>query len=169
MDRNKGFWLRDGVIAAAIALVVLFLHYFSNITDDLERRFYDTSSTHIARQAAPNIAIIAIDDDSIANIGRWPWPRDTHAKLINKLAQAQTKAIGYTVFLSEPQTDKGLDYIEQIQAALPETTASHAEFASVQQLIAQARTKLDTDSQLAASIAQAGNVVLPAAFDLQPP
>ena len=169
MDRNKGFWLRDSVIAAAIALVVLFLHYFSNITDDLERRFYDTSSTHIARQAAPNIAIIAIDDDSIANIGRWPWPRDTHAKLINKLAQAQTKAIGYTVFLSEPQTDKGLDYIEQIQAALPETTASQAEFAPVQQLIAQARTKLDTDSQLAASIAQAGNVVLPATFDLQPP
>ena len=169
MGTNKHMWWRDSFIAAALALAVLLLHYFSPITDGLERRFYDTSSTHIARSPAPNIAIIAIDDTSIANIGRWPWPRDTHAKLINKLAQAKTKAIGYTVFLSEPQTDKGLAYIQQIQAALPEATASQAEFAPVQQLIAEAKNQLDTDSQLAASIAQAGNVVLPAAFDLQAP
>jgi serine/threonine-protein kinase len=169
MDTSKRFWLRDGAIAAAIAVAVLLLHYFSPITDGLERRFYDASSTQIAREPAPNIAIIAIDDSSVANIGRWPWPRDTHAKLINKLAGAKAKAIGYTVFLSEPQSDKGLAYIEKIQAALPEATASQAEFAPVQQIISEAKSQLDTDSQLAASIAQAGNVVLPAAFDLQAP
>lgn len=169
MKKNQQFWRRDSAIAIIIAVVVLLLHTFSSITDGLERRFYDASSTHIAREPAPNIAIIAIDDTSIANIGRWPWPRDTHAKLIQKLAQAKAKAIGYTVFLSEPQTDKGLTYIEQIQAAMPEATASQAEFAPVQQLIAQAKSQLDTDRQLAASIAHAGNVVLPAAFDAQAP
>ena len=169
METSKQFWWRDGFIAAVLAIAVLLLHYFSGVTDGLERRFYDSSSTQIARQPAPNIAIIAIDDSSIANIGRWPWPRDTHAKLIAKLAQAKVKAIGYTVFLSEPQTDKGLAYIQKIQAALPAETASQAEFAPVQALISEAQTQLDTDSQLAASIAQAGNVVLPSAFDLQAP
>ena len=43
---------------------------------------------------APNIAVIAIDDDSIGKLGRWPWPRDYHAALIDKLSKGGASVIG---------------------------------------------------------------------------
>ena len=49
-----------------------------------------------SRPPSQDIAVIAIDDQSIANIGRWPWPRDIHAKMIDLLASAKPKAIGNT-------------------------------------------------------------------------
>ena len=59
------------------------------------------------------VAVIAIDEQSIANIGRWPWPREVQAKLIDQLAAAKAKVIGNTVFFFEPQMDPGLAYVEQ--------------------------------------------------------
>ena len=73
---------------------------------------------HAPRKPSDRIAIIAIDDQSIANIGRWPWPRDVHAELIDKLAAAKAKTIVHTVFFFEPQTDRGLVYVRKIKDAL---------------------------------------------------
>ncbi|MFI0545310.1 MAG: CHASE2 domain-containing serine/threonine-protein kinase [Brachymonas sp.] len=169
MDIPKKIWQRDAVWALLIGVAVLLVHQFSSMTDALERRFYDTSSTQIARQPAPNIAIIAIDETSIANIGRWPWSREIHAQLIDKLAQAKAKVIGYTVFFSEPQIDPGLDYVRKIQAAIPPEVQALEAFQPVNTLITEAQTRLNSDHQLATSIATAGNVILPSAFDLQEP
>ena len=58
--------------------------------------------------------MIAIDEPSIANIGRWPWPREVQAKLIEQLAAAKAKVIGNTVFFFEPQKDPGLVYVEKM-------------------------------------------------------
>ncbi|MCP4042022.1 MAG: CHASE2 domain-containing protein, partial [Gammaproteobacteria bacterium] len=49
-----------------------------------------------------------------ANIGRWPWSRDIHAKLIEFLIQGQAKVIGQTVFFLEPQLDPGLMFIQNL-------------------------------------------------------
>ena len=68
----------------------------------LERRYYDFASTSTSRQPSERIAIIAIDDQSIANIGRWPWPRDVQAKLIDQLAAAKAKTIVNTTLFFEP-------------------------------------------------------------------
>ena len=65
---------------------VIVLHMATDFIGTLERRFYDFASTSTTRQPSDRIAVIAIDDQSIANIGRWPWPRDVHARLIDQLA-----------------------------------------------------------------------------------
>ena len=52
------------------------------------------------------VAVIAIDKQSIDNIGRWPWPRDTHARMIDLLADAKAAAVGYLVFFSEPENER---------------------------------------------------------------
>ena len=36
----------------------------------------------------PEVTIIAIDDQSIAQYGRWPWPRVYIAALVHRLAKA---------------------------------------------------------------------------------
>jgi serine/threonine-protein kinase len=101
-----------------VVLAVLLLNGFSDFFGTLERRYYDFASTSTTRQPSNRIAIIAIDDQSIANIGRWPWPRDVHAKLIDQLTAANAKTIAYTAFFFEPQTDRGLTYIRKIKEAL---------------------------------------------------
>lgn len=48
-------------------------------------------------------AIVAIDDKSIAAIGRWPWPRERIAKLVSQLNDYGVKAIGLDLVLSEAE------------------------------------------------------------------
>ena len=87
-------WRSNWLLALLLTLAVFVIYQSTNAIEGLERRFYDAASTQIERKAASNIAVIAIDESSIANIGRWPWPRDVHAKLIDKLAAAKAKTIG---------------------------------------------------------------------------
>jgi signal transduction histidine kinase/CHASE2 domain-containing sensor protein len=48
------------------------------------------------------IAIIAIDEPSIARLGRFPWPRSLTARLLDRISAAQPKAIALDVLYSEP-------------------------------------------------------------------
>ena len=48
------------------------------------------------------IAIVAVDNDSLASVGRWPWHRDVIAKLIDKTFDAGAKVVGLDIVFSEP-------------------------------------------------------------------
>ena len=79
------FWRADWFVAVLIVMAVVILNQATDVISTLERRFYDFGSTSSGRQPSDRIAIIAIDDQSIANIGRWPWSRSVHAQLIDQL------------------------------------------------------------------------------------
>ncbi|MCZ6827847.1 MAG: CHASE2 domain-containing protein, partial [Gammaproteobacteria bacterium] len=49
----------------------------------LETSIYDRGILLTQAEPSDRIAIIAIDDRSIQNIGRWPWSRDILAGLID--------------------------------------------------------------------------------------
>lgn len=66
--------------------------------------------------APSDIVIIAIDELSLKKLGRWPWPRSTHAKLINKLTHNNVRAIGLDVIFSEPSRDRPSDDIALAQS-----------------------------------------------------
>ena len=55
----------------------------------------------LSRMADPSTVIVAIDDASIGQLGRWPWPRQIHANLINILAADGAKVIAYDVNFPE--------------------------------------------------------------------
>ena len=161
------FWRTDWFVGVLVVLAVLALHQTTDFIGTLDRRFYDWASTQSGRQPSDRIAVIAIDDQSIANIGRWPWSREVHAEMIDKLAAAKAKTIVHTVFFFEPQTDRGLSYIRKIKETLgPEVSAPEQ---PVGKLIADAEAALDTDGKLAASMTKAGNVLIPSVFVLGEP
>lgn len=162
--KSGAFWRADWFAGVAIVVAVIVLHLSTDFIGTMERRFYDFASTSTSRQPSDRIAVIAIDDQSIANLGRWPWPRDIHAKLIDQLAAAKAKTIVHTVFFTEPQVDRGLAFIRKMKSVLgvsPEATATHEQLG---QLISEAEVALDTDAVLAASLKNAGNVLLPSVF-----
>lgn len=170
-SRSISFWRTDWFAGVAIVAAVIVLHMATDFIGTLERRFYDFASTSTTRQPSDRIAVIAIDDQSIANIGRWPWPRDVHARLIDQLAAAKAKTIVHTAFFFEPQVDPGLAYIRKMRDVLTAPDAAQsAEQGAMQvqlgQIIAEAEVALDTDAVLADSIKNAGNVLLPSVFAL---
>ena len=109
--RSNQFCSADWLAGILVILAVFILHSFTDFFSPPERRYDDFASISTSRQPSDRIAIIAIDDQSIANIGRWPWPRDVQAKLINQLATGKAKKIVNTTLFFEPQTDRGTVYI----------------------------------------------------------
>lgn len=72
----------------------------------------------LPREADKNIVILAIDDASLAKIGRWPWSRDVHARLIRKLTSLEVKAIGYDINFPEASNpDHDADLVDALLAA----------------------------------------------------
>jgi serine/threonine-protein kinase len=107
------FWKRNWFAGLAITIIVVVSSGSANM-QSLERAAYDWGVQSTTRTPSEKIAIIAIDDESIANIGRWPWPRNLHAELVKKLAEGGAKIVGQTVFFLEPQIDPGALYIRDL-------------------------------------------------------
>jgi adenylate cyclase len=51
----------------------------------------------------PGVCVVAVDEESIARYGRWPWTRVRVAELIGKVAAGKPRAIGVDIFFSEPE------------------------------------------------------------------
>lgn len=65
----KLYWKSDWVLASALSLAFLLVSGGS-VLQSLERKAYDFGVSASHREVGDKIAIIAIDDESIANIGR---------------------------------------------------------------------------------------------------
>src|SRR5262245_10879159 len=107
---KSAFWKSDwfaGLVFCVTFLLVAYL-VFGAAFQGLERSAYDFGVRASSRTPSDRIAVIAIDDQSIQNIGRWPWPRDVHAKMLALLSKGGAKVIGSTVLYTEPQVDAGL-------------------------------------------------------------
>ncbi|MEM7206856.1 MAG: serine/threonine-protein kinase [Pseudomonadota bacterium] len=181
---KKRFWSRDWFTGVLAILAVLILAGTTRLVDSLDRAVYDWGVRSAAATPADNIAIIAIDEQSIANIGRWPWSRDKHARLIDLLRDSNAKVIGYTVFFLEEQLDPGFEYIREILDFYVESGVSaeanaiddpgrrgrvESSLAELEAMLFDAESSLNTDEALRASIERAGNVVLPMLFSIGEP
>ncbi len=159
------FWRADWFVGVLVVLAVFVLHGFTDFFGTLERRYYDFASTNTSRQPSERIAIIAIDDQSIANIGRWPWPRDVQASLIDQLAAAKAKTIVNTTLFFEPQTDRGMAYIRKMKEVLADPAlVPSGTTEQLGKVIADAEVALDADAKLATSMTKAANVLVPSVF-----
>lgn len=102
---KEKIWSKDWFAAIAFAVVFAVLAYgvMGNSFQSLERYTYDLGVKAHARTPSDKIAVVAIDDESIRNLGRWPWPRSLQAKLIDKLHEGGAKVIGNTAFYFEAE------------------------------------------------------------------
>ena len=118
---KRTFWSTDWFFAL-VAVAVFAAFSQSTPLQSLERSAYDWGVQLTERTPHPDIAVVAIDDSSIENLGRWPWPRDLHAQLIRKLSRAGAKVIVYAIFFPEPQSDPGLLFLKDLSAAVAQSS-----------------------------------------------
>jgi len=98
---SRGF---SALLAVLTVLFVLALYYTQNpFLEAFEARTYDLRFREMrgAIPLEPSIGIIAIDDKSIAELGRYPWTRSQYARLLERLQAAQVKAVMFDAFFPE--------------------------------------------------------------------
>lgn len=166
---KAAFWKADWFLGLLVTLTMLVASG-SDLLQSLERKAYDMGVQASSHTPSDRVAVIAIDDQSIANLGRWPWSRELHARMTDLLAAAQVKVIGNTLFFSEPQLDPGYAYItkliEIVNQPLAEGAVANPDNEKISALLAEAEIALNTDRKLAESYAKAGNILLPVLFEL---
>ena len=104
---------------AALLALVAFLLLSLNLLQRLDLVIYDLHADLLSRAPHEDVRIVAIDDKSLQALGRWPWPREVHGELIEKLTAAGARAIGMDLLFNEaddrdPQSD---DMLAEAMAA----------------------------------------------------
>jgi adenylate cyclase len=70
----------------------------SGPTGAVEMRAYDLLIEPSGRSpASDRIAIVTVDDPSIAAVGQWPWPRNVVATLIDRLHELGAAVVALDV------------------------------------------------------------------------
>lgn len=161
-------WRSHSMLGAVLVLCVLLLEWFSGFMQGLDNRLYDWASLRTERPAAAQVVVLAVDDASIAHFGRWPWSREVHAQVIDRLAQAGARTVVHTSLFFEPQQDRGVEPLKALKAtlaSLPDDPLAVRLNAQIEQALQQ----LDADATLAQSMRQATQVLLPLVLDLGQP
>ncbi|NLT95536.1 MAG: adenylate/guanylate cyclase domain-containing protein [Clostridia bacterium] len=103
-----------------IVFLCLFLVFFAyvDIFATLDSKLQDS----FLKRKGPvdtEIVLVAIDDQSLEDLGRFPWPRYVHGELIKILSQGQPAAIGLDLIFSEAAADpeEDLALVEAIREA----------------------------------------------------
>lgn len=107
-------WFTIGVVASAIALVILW----SQATAPFDELLYDSLSAVSAPKADDSILLVTIDDHSLAQLGRWPWERATHARFLEVLNRKQPRSVTLDILMSEPSAGD-----QALAAAIQDSTA----------------------------------------------
>ena len=85
------------IVSLSIAAVVSIL-MTAGFLDTWESKVSD--AFYAPSNPLDEIVIIAIDDKSLQELGRWPWPRDYFAKVVDNLNQSSVIGIDISFFES---------------------------------------------------------------------
>lgn len=66
-----------------------------------DQLLYDLQLGFMSSSPSDDIVIVAVDEKSLESLGRWPWSREVHARLVERLTQAGARAIVFDVLFSE--------------------------------------------------------------------
>lgn len=97
----KRFRFNDYVSTALILLCLVVLIHITGLFSRVDNLVFDIGQKSHSSLAPTDIVIIAIDENSLSQLGRWPWSRKIHADLIQRLVQEKPRAIGFDVIFSE--------------------------------------------------------------------
>jgi len=166
MKKIKKSTISDFILGIVLTLLALFAFFISwGPLETLENGIYDLSTNLRVQQSKAPVAVIAIDEQSIANIGRWPWPRGYIASMVDLLQSYNVKVIGLDIIYSEKDFNQGLLEVRNLIKDI-ETNPAYAQkgFDTVLAALKESEKRLDNDTILANSITAGKNVVLPLFF-----
>ncbi|MFM0672865.1 CHASE2 domain-containing protein [Paraburkholderia sediminicola] len=94
-------FLIEWVGIGCLGIVVILLSSLGRLSASVDQLVYDRFLSLHAQPLLRDIVVLEIDNASIAQLGRWPWPRSVHAKLLEEIAKAKPAAVIYDVLFIE--------------------------------------------------------------------
>ena len=106
-----------GLAALALSLGLFYAHPW--LLDRAEYALLDWRF-RVRGESAPRhpVVVVAVDAESLDELGRWPWPRSVLATLIQRLDDAQVRAIGLDMIFSERETPIEADALKEARRVL---------------------------------------------------
>jgi len=140
-------------IALGLAITLLFSVHAARYVEvpfiaQLDNIMYDTRlQLTMPRGVDERIVILDIDEKSLQEVARWPWPRDVMAGLIDKLFDKyQVEIVAFDVVFAEADYSSGIRALEKLaQGQLKDVPA-------FQQAFREMRPRLDNDALFAQAI-----------------
>lgn len=108
-------------IAALVTIIAVYVYGFGTggTFQMAENALRDALRTKSVAEQAPDdrIKIIAIDEESLNQLGPFPWPRSVYADMINNLMEAGAESVALDLLLIDPASDEQDDALlaEQLQ------------------------------------------------------
>ena len=104
--RNRKPALKLMLLSVFAGWILSVAALFTPAWQPMEQKVFDVLSVFTApKKSALPITIIGIDEASFTQLGvRWPWPRDMHAQLVDRLTQSGAAVIAFDVLFPEPGT-----------------------------------------------------------------
>lgn len=114
--------VRQWGLMLAVLLVITVLSSLTAFFWRFDLSLYDAALP--TGPAPSDVVIVAVDDASIAELGRWPWRRALHAALIDRLRELGAKAVALDFLLTEPdlESPQGDSALAQAMMRGPPTT-----------------------------------------------
>ncbi|NYH17110.1 CHASE2 domain-containing protein [Paraburkholderia bryophila] len=94
-------FLIEWVAIGCLGIVVILLSSLGRLSASVDHLVYDRFLSLHAQPVLPDIVVVEIDNASVAQLGRWPWPRSVHARLLEQIAKAKPAAVIYDVLFTE--------------------------------------------------------------------
>ncbi|WP_168735448.1 CHASE2 domain-containing protein [Cohnella fermenti] len=110
---------RIAIVLNIIFLFVLFVVYQLRALQSIDNMIFDSGMKRAADHYAHDIVVVAIDDESLQELGRFPWDRAVYAPFLDMLNQPgnEPKAIGFDiVFNEESDPDSDAAFSEALAA-----------------------------------------------------
>ena len=140
-----------------LMLLVLFM-IGAPILDLIELRTYDLRFLMRGQKKPANAVVMAvIDERSLDEQGRWPWPRSKIADLIDKLNKDGAKVIGFDIGFLEPDENSTLKLINQLENQISALNINNNKLSD---FIKTGKTKADNDLALAKAIKNSSAAVV---------
>ncbi|WP_116808575.1 CHASE2 domain-containing serine/threonine-protein kinase [Steroidobacter cummioxidans] len=153
-------WLPGGLAAALVVAVGNWV--YSPASLPLELNVYDRMMNSVEVAPSRDVAIVAIDDASLAQLGEWPWPRDVHASLIDKLKAEGASVVAFTFPFDTARRTSEREKVRAALALLESSNLGSSEQArQLRKLLGDSAAGRNPDAHLARSMAAHGNVILP--------
>jgi CHASE2 domain-containing sensor protein/predicted Ser/Thr protein kinase len=158
-------WLPGGLAAA---LVIAMGRLFApESAAALETGLYDRVVRAADDTPSADVVIVSIDANSIEKLGRWPWPRDLHASLVNRLSKDGVRSIAFIEPFEAPQAGNDVERIRAALALLESSDLGNSPQAEqLRSLLGESSAERNPNLRLAQAMRSHGNVILP--VKLQP-
>jgi adenylate cyclase len=160
MMRHLAAFLKSPIarwIVGVTLLMSALLIWRPTFSEFFELKLYDLKFRYRgSRPHGKQVAIVAIDDDSLKAVGRWPWSRKDISRLLTRLKQAGPRVIALDIIFAEKEQTVAYQTINKLYDELGRQQVAPA----ILQLLEREKKRANVDRRLANAIKKGSPTIL---------